>query len=119
EAVQFLQALFGEEAPGFLTIFTTKPARTEWFPATDPEAAARFGIDLPRDVYFGVCAQRERLEGGKRGTKDGVIVMPGLWFDLDIKDAAHHQKDLPTSKEAEEFIDCLPHAPTIIVDSGR
>lgn len=120
EAERFLQALFGDETPGYLTIFTAPPPRTRWFPADDPGAAAKAGTALSDNVYFSVCPQKEELGGGKRGSRESVIAMPGLWFDLDIQDEAHKQNGLPASEaEAMEFVESLPHPPTIVVHSGR
>src|SRR3712207_3729987 len=117
---QFFRVLYGDEAPGFLPIFTHTPNRTRWVAADSPAEAARIAVQSGRkhDTYFGIGLHREALGEGQRGTAAGVIALPGLWAELDVKGEAHQANNLPpTGKDAMCIAKAIPLKPTLIVDS--
>jgi hypothetical protein len=122
EAQEFFETLYGEEAPGFLPIFTHTPKRTRWVAADSPAEAARIALESgrERDTYFGIGLHKEALGENKRGTADEVIALPGLWADLDVKGEAHEANNLPpTGQDAMRITEVIPLRPTLIVHSGH
>jgi hypothetical protein len=119
---EFFRTLYGDEAPGFLPIFTHTPNRTRWVVADSPTEAARIAVQSGRecDTYFGIGLHREALGEGQRGTAARVSALPGLWADLDVKGEAHQANNLPpTGKEAMRITEAIPLKPTLIVHSGH
>jgi hypothetical protein len=118
----FFQTLYGDDAPGYLPIFTHTPKRTRWVAANSPAEAARIAVENggERDTYFGIGLHKEALGERRRGTAAGVIALPGLWADLDVKGEAHEANNLPpTGKDAMRITKAIPLKPTLIVHSGH
>src|SRR5215217_2345867 len=119
---EFFRTLYGDEAPGFLPIFTHTPNRTRWVVADSPAEAARIAVQSgrKRDTYFGIGLHGKALGEGQRGKAARVIALPGLWADLDVKGEAHEAKNLPpTRKDAMRITEAIPLKPTLIVHSGH
>src|SRR5215208_4763923 len=119
---EFFRTLYGDEASGFLPIFTHTPNRTRWVPANSPAEAARIAVEngRERDTYFGIGLHKEALGERRRGTSSQVIAIPGLWADLDVEGEAHEANNLPpTGKDAMRITEAIPHRPTLIVHSGH
>src|SRR5215207_687322 len=119
---EFFRTLYGDEASGFLPIFTHTPNRTRWVPANSPAEAARIAVEngRERDTYFGIGLHKEALGERRRGTATGVIALPGLWADLDVEGEAHEANNLPpTDKDAMRITEAIPLRPTLIVHSGH
>jgi hypothetical protein len=118
----FFQTLYGEDAPGYLAIWTHTPKETHWVAASDPAEMERIALDIgrERDVYFGIGLHMEKLEKGRRGTSSEVIAIPDLWADLDVKGEAYKANNLPpTCKDAMHITEAIPLKPTLIVHSGH
>lgn len=120
-AIEFFQCLYGDCQEGFLTLWTKQRKQTYWFEITDINLAADTAIylaDLKCDVYFGVGLRKEEVDGG-RGTADDVIIIPGVWIDIDIQSGAHKQEALPPDLDAAiALVNEFPAAPSILVNSG-
>ena len=82
----FFQTLYGDDAPGYLPIFTHTPNRTRWVAANSPAEAARIAVEngRERDTYFGIGLHEKALGEARRGTAAEVIALPGFWADLDV-----------------------------------
>jgi Protein of unknown function (DUF3987) len=122
DPLQFFQTLYGEDAPGFLPIWTSSLKRTRWIPANDLARAAETAVELGQrvDVYFGLGLHPEELGPYERGEAEGVMAIPGLWADVDIEGEAHKRKDLPpTGEDAMRVVGGLPLAPTLVLHSGH
>src|SRR5215208_1689563 len=118
----FFLALYGEDAPGYVVIWTPTPNETHWVAASDLAEMERISLEIgrERDTYFGIGLHKEKLEKGRRGKSSEVIAIPGLWADLDIKGEAHKANNLPpTCKDAMRIIEAIPLKPTLIVHSGH
>src|SRR5262245_537472 len=128
--VEFLQLLFGEDAPSFLILWTRQDKRARWFPADDLEAAGRLAVQLAAtyDVYCGVGLQDQEAALAKwrrenpdvpgepttRGYSETAIALPGLWVDVDVRSPAHKAAHLPPTKAAAlQLIGEFPLTPTI------
>ncbi|HEY7068334.1 MAG TPA: hypothetical protein VII06_43195 [Chloroflexota bacterium] len=119
--LEFLRALYGDEAPGYLALPTFEPTDVYWHKADDLAGLA--AAALARDTancYFNVGLQPVPLNGGKRGKAATVIGIPGAYLELDWAHAVHKKTHLPPEREAAlallgEF--ALP--PSIILDSGH
>jgi hypothetical protein len=100
-AYQFLQCLYGDNAPGWLTIWTLPDRATRWFPAQKLEDAATHAINLAEmhDVYFGVGLRKHQRTNGRGAVKD-VLGIPGLWMDFDIQHHVHQARRIPPSIDA-------------------
>ena len=121
-ALGFFRALYGNEAPGFLPIFTHTPNHTHWVAANSPTEAARIAVESgwERDTYFGIGLHEKALGKARRGTAAEVIALPGFWADLDVKGQAHEANNLPpTGKDAMRITEAIPLRPTLIVHSGH
>jgi hypothetical protein len=119
---EFFRVLYGDEAPGFLPIFTHTPNRTSWVAADSLPEAARIAVQSgrKRDTYFGIGLHRDALSEGQRGTAARVSALPGLWADLDVKGEAHQANNLPpTGNDAMRITEAIPLKPTLIVHSGH
>jgi hypothetical protein len=118
----FFLALYGEDAPGYVAIWTPTPSETHWVAASDLAEMERISLEIgrERDTYFGIGLHKEKLGKGRRGTSSEVIAIPGLWADLDIKHEVHKANNLPlTCKDATYITEAIPLKPTLIVHSGH
>lgn len=126
----FFMDLIGEDAPGYLIIFT-KNKQTGKMTSYPYQAAGGLGEAAQKvsdlswnptlQVYFSLGLQRDLpVSTRKRGTAAGVMAIPGLWGDLDIKGPGHVEEDLPeTLEEALEFArTVIPLKPSLIIFSG-
>jgi hypothetical protein len=121
-ALGFLPALYGENAPGFLPLWTRQDKKTRWFPAQDLAGAVKEAESMARnkDVYFGIGLQQGNLGPNSRGTAASVIALPGFWLDLDVRGTAHKGEDLPpTAEAARALLGEFPLPPTMVVHSGH
>lgn len=122
--IQFLEALYGEELPGHLVIWTLEGRASHYH--TSLTRAANDAVALVKqnkNVYFGVCLQNKKAalarDKKSRGFEDTVAAIPGFWIDIDIQGPGHKAQDLPVStKEALDFTNDFPLPPTLIVHSG-
>ncbi len=122
-SLRFLEALYGDDAPGFLPLCTPNGGwfKTRWVPARDLDRVTREAARLARtkDVYFGLGLHPEALGEGRRGVAAHVIAIPGFWADIDIKAEFRKKKDLPpTESDALKMLEAIPLPPTLIVHSG-
>lgn len=122
-ALEFFGLLYGEGAPGWLTIWTRQDKLTRYFPAGRLDLAASQAVKLSRrglDVYFGVGLRRENLGKEQRGKAADVCAIPALWADLDVAGPAHTSTALPpTLEDALSLVGAFPLPPSILVDSGH
>jgi hypothetical protein len=129
KAVEWFELLYGDAEVGWLTVShkrnaaTSKrqnasdPFETEWFSIKKLKAAcARIeAIRGTTNVWYGVCLRREKLTDGQRGSSNDVLVIPGFWFEADVKKGGFEFKDA-----IMEFVKLkLPMPPTAMVDSGN
>jgi putative DNA primase/helicase len=120
QAHHFLTTLYGDYAPGWLTIWLWPTKHTHWFRATNLGNAAEYAVKAAQqcDVYLGVGLRGERLNKG-RGEAQDVVAIPGLWMDFDIQHPAHKQRHLPPSlDDVLALIHVIPQPPSILVHSG-
>lgn len=125
--LEFLRALYGEEAPGFLVLWRRSDRRSRWIEACRLEEATTFQTD--DDLYFGVALQDQDRAldlanttdaARTRGCRESTVALPGLWADVDVRGPAHAQHDLPPSFEAAyELIARFPLLPSVVVHSGH
>lgn len=119
-ASAFLRCLYGDEAPGYLVLWTKQDKQTHAGSAANAAGAGTYAVQLASsmDVYFGVGLQGEKPQTG-RGTAEGVVAIPGLWVDVDVQGPGHKADDLPpTIEDAQAFVQSFPLPPTIMVASG-
>lgn len=123
KSLSFLRLLYGNDAPGYLVLWTAQDKCSLWTPAQDLSGVARNAIKLSRDkdVYFGIGIQPADLGVNKRGQADKVAAIPGLWADIDIYDEkAHKDKSLPpTRDDALDILRAFPLKPSVIIQSGH
>jgi len=120
--ISFLRVLYGDHPKGYLTLWSRADKKTQWFEASEFALFADKAVQLAThaDVYFGLGLRRERLDENHRGAASGVIAIPGLWIDIDVKGPAHKSVQYPATKEdAIDLVADFPLRPTIIVDSGH
>lgn len=74
---------------------------------------------LGHDAYVGVGARRPGLAAARRGKRNDVVGIPGLWLDVDVAGPTHAAQNLPPTQEAAlELLEKLPRPPSLLVDSG-
>lgn len=121
QTLDFLRLLYGDAAPGYLTIWTPDKV-TGVFSASDLSSAAAYVAQQAKtqNVYFGVGLQAEPPTGTSRGDAAGVGAIGGLWVDLDIGTEGHKKPGIPTLDDALDLLgeDGFP-APTVIIDTGH
>lgn len=118
-AEKFFSTLFGNNAPGWITLWTRNDKKTFWFPADKPRDVISTvnNLSVNTDVYYGVGLRKEQTLG--RGTIEDILSIPALWLDIDIAGGSHKQLNLPGSlNEANDLLQCFPLAPSIIVHTG-
>jgi len=121
EAHLFLDALYGQTSPGFLTLWHRQDRRTLWIPARDLAQAVSLVMAsaATMDVYLGMGLRRSARGPYERGKLDDVIGIPGVWDDIDLQGPAHKKERLPsTREEVFALLAGLEVAPSLIVDSG-
>lgn len=122
-AEEFLRALFGDDAPGSIALFTLPGTASYLFPASDLGAVSRKARDLAgsANVYFALAPRdRARIPEGKRGDASTALGIGALWAEIDARGGAHAAEawKLPTLDEILEELRELPLAPSILVLSG-
>lgn len=65
------------------------------------------------NIYAGICPVKEELSIYRRGTKDNIAYVPGLWADIDIK-----PDSFATEADIIEWLHSLELRPTMICGSG-
>lgn len=138
ETTRFLVKLFGEEwTPHQLAVCTfkghgagngtgTKQAPVVWWADGAKEAskvAAREAA-TGHDVYFTCSLRPQRVmreaAPGQYGKAEDVVLVPGLWLDIDMASPFRSTKhELPkTEEECSEIIDFAGLLPSVNVRSG-
>ena len=121
--IDFFHDLWGNNIPdGYLVLWTKQDKQSYSF-HTNKLADAVLKADQLKDkmdVYFSLGIQREAINDPyKRGFEDGVIALPGLWFDFDISGPGHVKNDLPANANTlVDFIHNELPIPTLSVASG-
>ena len=121
--INFFHDLWGNNLPdGFLVLWTKQDKKSYSF-HTSKLADAVLKADQLKDkmdVYFSLGIQRETINDPyKRGLEDGVIALPGLWFDFDISGPGHVKSKLPANANTlVDFINMELPIPTFSVNSG-
>lgn len=123
---KFLEALYGDEAPGHIVLWTRQDKKTRWYDAKNLKAIATAAKNLAKtkDVYFGISIQDKSTaltrKADTRGYADTSLACPGVWLDLDIQGAAHKSDKLPSSLDgALRLIGEFPLKPSVLVHSGH
>jgi len=120
----YFEQVHGVEPQGWLVLWTRQDKATRAFDLRQQGALARAVEYAMRraaasDVYAAIGLQAEAPQRGSRGKEDGVIALPGLWADIDIRGPAHKSSELPkTEAEALSLIEATGLKPSIVVRSG-
>ncbi len=117
---RFITELFGDalSAERRLAVFSVPGQQTRFFAgAAEVEAYAR-EQSAARNVYYGVGLIRGNPSG--RGKARDVAAIGALWADIDLLGPGRETKALPaTVDDARRIFQRLPHAPSVLVDSGH
>jgi hypothetical protein len=65
------------------------------------------------NIYAGICPVKEELSIYRRGTKENIAYVPGLWADIDIKAGS-----FDTEQDIINWLHSLDLQPTMICGSG-
>jgi hypothetical protein len=117
---QFFETLFGTKPPNdFILAWEKHNGLSSWFCDIN-EAADYIREHSSHDIYVGCGTSRQNMGPKKRCRADLIAGIPGLWLDLDMKDPAHKQANLPaTEEEVQAILSCFPLKPTIDIHSGH
>jgi hypothetical protein len=115
----FLNILYGSTLNGkWLLIWDKTTKRSNWF--EDTESAAQYLDCHNEEVYIGAGLSPENFGPSKRCTAGQICGVPGLYADIDVKDAVHKAERLPESiEEGIWLVNQIGLAPTIIVHTGH
>ncbi|HPT25154.1 MAG TPA: phage/plasmid primase, P4 family [Bryobacteraceae bacterium] len=122
---KYLEHTYGPEPVGNLICWTREENATRAFDLAKSgsiQKAAEYAASSAAhtDVYFAMGLQKTAPARGKRGDEQGVIALPGLWADIDIRGGAHAAENLPeTEAEALSLVEALGLPPSVIVHSGH
>ena len=120
---QFLAALWGENPPGMVNVFTLPERKSSWY--SELTSVNRdMQQHLHEEVYMGVALARNlggRFNTQRRVKEVDAAAIPGVWADIDVFHEVHKKKENlpPTAEAAQEVMAELPYEPTLIVDSGH
>jgi hypothetical protein len=124
QITEYITGLFGTDPDGYV-IVTRKGSlglQNEAIPACDTHSIVNFIARhaLDGDVYVGVGPRATRPASGKRGGRDEVLALPGVWLDIEITDAGHKGTDglAPDVDAALAIVRAMPFDPTLIVHTG-
>ena len=128
-AVEFLETLWGKQAPGALVI-SAKSNGSGLASVWHVGPTHVIGDDLTevareRDVYVSCAALDPTREApGKRGSAADVVAIPGCWLDLDAWNPEAHKGQTPDNcppdaAAAAEALQGFDLPPTLIVGSGN
>lgn len=128
ETKRFLDHLWGNKDPdrGYILIWSAKSSKIGLknkrsdFCLTIEHALQIIG-DLPEEneIYIGVGLRNEIPKKGRRGGKESIIAIAGMWADVDFADPVHQKQNLPpTLEEAIELVEA-PFNPSITIHSGH
>lgn len=121
QTTAFLRLLYGENAAGYLAIWT--PDRyTRWFEASELRRIAETALNLARtrDVYFGLGLQPAALGMRQRGGAQDVITIPGVWVEIDVVHPTHTARNLPpTLDDAIRLAGIFPLPYSLLVHSAH
>jgi len=124
----FFETIYSKVDKGYLALWTLPDRRTYWFSVGEWEEAASVALELSRrrrNVYFGVGLRREIIPPQKdkspRGGTEDILVLPGVWIDIDILSEDAHKKDAlpPDLDAAVDLVNCFPYPPSLMVHSGH
>jgi putative DNA primase/helicase len=120
EEKKFRKILYGDLQEGVFCLSTLPDKKTYTFDVTDDKGIDNYIEQLKHtfDVYYRVCLLKDYPEAGKRGDSKNSLVMPGLWFDLDVFGPNHKEKALPTEEQAYKLLEEIGVEPTMLVSSG-
>jgi hypothetical protein len=120
-ATAFLRALWADPPDAWFLLWLKDGKHSLWFRTSDlAAAAAAAALHANRtDVYLG-CALSPADNGpGKRCKAEDVSAIPGLWGDVDIRNAVHKKENLPPDVDsALSLLRAMPLPPSLIVRSG-
>lgn len=120
-ATEFLESIFGLEAPGWISVFGSD-GKTRWARALNAHSAALMAskANTFHDVWYGVGLRSADLGPNHRGGLGDVLAIPGFWVDIDIAGPAHKEPNLPPSlNAAQTLLYDFPLDPTFVVHSGH
>lgn len=120
-ALTFLTTLYGEDTPGYLSLFLLPSKQTLWQQSGGIRALLRMAKPhiATQNVYFGLGLRGGQTEG--RGEEADVVAIPALWCDLDIASPVHNAKNLPPSLEAAQSLlaHACPFLASVVIHSGH
>ena len=126
EPREFLRALWGEDHPGKILVWTMPGKRSHWLNTPKRPLADIAKIihpDAPLNVYtamVSVPADHPEKTNARFKKNHRLAAMACLWADIDIKHEAHKKKKLPEDRpSAIELLNSLDYRPTILINSGH
>jgi P4 family phage/plasmid primase-like protien len=120
QAEAFINALYGNAKRGYLSLWTLEDKKTRWYPVNDQKSLIEEAMNLreTHNVYFGVGVRKEDLGEFKRGKNEDVLLLPGVWVEIDLKSGVHAAGNLPEEQDVQSILETFPLEPSIINHSG-
>jgi hypothetical protein len=119
EAHAFLSALFDnrdDKRESWVQIWHKVDKTNAYFKSAAP--AADRAVQLRDDVYVCAGLSAKRFGKNQRATREQIIGIPGVWFDVDVVGGPENKQNVaPDVEAAAEFARAVLE-PTLIVNSG-
>ena len=125
QAEQFLGALFPSLPENYwILIWTLPDKKSSWFDNVDAAADYAIAAGAEKDVYVEMSLAPRPIYkengGDARVTERESVGFGCLWADIDVGNIGHKKAGIfLTDEDAHAFIEGLPLAPTIVVNSGH
>jgi hypothetical protein len=119
-AFEFFHALYGYDPASYLVLFTLPESRSHCFGGDELGQAAEEAARLSEatNVYYGVGLQGQPPGPGKRGDEAGVVALPALWMDVDLRDE-HKPDGAPSVEVALDMANRTGLRPSTAVHTGH
>lgn len=121
--IDWFELLYAQCQDGWLTVWHMPEKITKWFHISQKAEALKYADMLAgrkKDVYFGMGLRNKQMGATQRGGRTDVNCVTCLWADIDVKDSAHSETELPASfDEAVQLVTSFPLLPSIIVKSAN
>jgi uncharacterized protein (DUF927 family) len=121
--INWFELLYGQCQEGWLTVWNLPEKKTKWLHISHRKEALKYAGALAirkKDVYFGIGLRDRQMGVTQRGGREDISCITCFWADIDVKDSAHAESELPASfEEAIELVNSFPLLPSIIVKSAN
>lgn len=117
----FLGRLFGGKEPDdYILIWSLQTKKSSWYRNIQQAGVQAQVLSKLGDVYVGVGISPHAYGESLRCPSEDVVGLVGLWADIDVQGPVHKKQHLPPTFEAAvDLCNEMPHAPSLVINSGH